>query len=347
MIEGSDGAVVRNVSEAVADKQAGTPLAVEDGQTVVIADVGEVVNNGGTDKHVPKLADNGTAGRDDKLGKMIVEGDAVVVHVERRLGIDGEGGQGRDVEQPVAAGHPVVAISGPDADVGHLEHHFIVARGLVPLALPRKAQQETAGRTALDVALREGGRIGEPAMVEGVVGIDVQRLHRQHLGGQVDARFGVRLVPAREVVGILINDFEAPSVAVGAEIHLEVVVLAQHLGRVQGEVERDAPIVDADRERRFVVGSRVRAKRITVVLSLNLHSRPRHIEAPRQGPMGLGTRDIHRVDVGAAVANGQQAVGVLQHARHLLRPDAGRSREEQKHDCCKGMDVNETGCIHF
>ena len=60
----------------------------------------------------------------------------------------------------------------------------------------------------------EGGRIGKAAAVEGIVGIHVQRLHRQHVLRQFHALHAVRVVPAREVMCILVDDVEPEALAV-------------------------------------------------------------------------------------------------------------------------------------
>ena len=120
------------------------------------------------------------------------------------------------------AGHPVVAVSPPDADVRHLEHRLVIALGLGVLSLSRHRQEETARRAALYVTLRERRRIGEPPVVEGIVSIHVQRLHRQHLGRQFDALLPLLLMPSSEIARILVDEVEAPPVVIGVDVQFEV-----------------------------------------------------------------------------------------------------------------------------
>ena len=52
------------------------------------------------------------------------------------------------------------------------------------LPLTRGAQQETACGATLNVALRKGGGVGEVSIVEGIIGIQVQRLQSHGSIGQ-------------------------------------------------------------------------------------------------------------------------------------------------------------------
>ena len=125
-------------------EDAGAPLGVVDGQLFAVADIREIVDHCGADKHVAYLSDDGAPCRDDDLGEVVVERNAIVVHPERRVAVDGERGKGREMEQPVAAWHPVVALSRADADVRHLEQRLVGGFGLGLLSLTRESQQETA-----------------------------------------------------------------------------------------------------------------------------------------------------------------------------------------------------------
>ena len=127
---------------------------------------------------------------------------------------------------------------------------------------------------ALDVALREGGGIGETATVEDVEGIQVQRLHRQQSVGQLNALHTFVVVPAGEVLGILIDDIEAKAAAIAVEVQFEVAILAHQLGRIERRAEREAKVADTYAECRLSVGFHLRLEVLTVVntFSLNLRS---------------------------------------------------------------------------
>ena len=86
------------------------------------------------------------------------------------------------MQQPALMGYEVVAVARSYANIRHLQLQVLPVEGSL-LSHARRGQEETASRAALDVALRESGRIGETAVVEGVVGIQVQGLHMQHTIG--------------------------------------------------------------------------------------------------------------------------------------------------------------------
>ena len=155
---------------------------------------------------------------------------------------------------PFLGGYEVEAVARADADVRHRELDGFFTLHLAALSLSRGAQQEAACRAALDVAVSKGGGVGEFAVVEGVVAIDVQGLHRQHVFGQRDALLSLAVEPAIEVMGVLVGDVEAEALAVQFEVQLIVIVAPQYLCGVEREVERDSQIAYAQRECRLVVG---------------------------------------------------------------------------------------------
>lgn len=297
-----------------------------------MADVGEVEDGGGADEDALHLADDGGAARDDGFGEMVADGDAIVAHVERRVAVADECGEGRDMDEPSAAGDEVVAIAGAEADVDDAEPRFVslVAHGL--LCLSCQGQQETACRATLDVALREGGGIGKTATVQRIVGTEVERAERQHVGGQRHAFLALGLIPAGEVLGVLIGQFGAPAVAIGAEVELVIAVASHELGRVEGEAEADAQIVDRGAERGLAVGTHHLCEAGALLHAVDFNPGARDVQASGHGPFGGGAHDVERVDVGPAIALREDAVGILERAVPLAASglNAGGEAYEQK-----------------
>lgn len=118
-------------------------------------------------------------------------------------------------------------------------------------------------------------------MVEAVVDIGIQRLHRQQTVGQLDALAAFMVVPALEVLGVLIGDVEAEAVAIAVEIQLVIMVLAHQLGRIERRAERKTEVADAHGERRLAVGLHLCLEVLAVVQSLGFYLRARHIHPRR------------------------------------------------------------------
>ena len=181
-----------------------------------------------------------------------------------------------------------------------------------------------AGGATLDVALREGGRVGEAAAVEGIIGIQVQRLHLQHAVGQFQALHAVLVVVAREVLGVLIDNVETEPAPIAVEVQLIVADCARRLGGVQRRTQRQAEVADAQAERRLPVGLHLRHVVLAVSRRAGRHGRAvdafgpdlcsRHVQPGPDGPSGLRPHDVRRVDVALAVSLGQLAVKTLKQA---------------------------------
>ena len=228
---------------------------------ILVADVGEVVYHREAGEPVGTyLLDDRTACGDDYLGEVIVQGDVCVVDGKRCVAIDDEGGQGGEVEQPTLCRHVVVAVACSDADVCHLEiHRHQVAIQFAVLSLSRCCEEETACRTTLYVAVGKGGRIGEPTVVEDVVGIQIQRAQLEHIARCRDiVLLAIRLVPSLEVSGILIGEVEAESLAIRAEVQFVVVIPAQQLGGVDSQTGRHPEIAHGSAESYLPVGGHLR-----------------------------------------------------------------------------------------
>ena len=185
----------------------------------------------------------------------------------------------------------------------------------------------------LDVTLCEGRGIGEAAAVEDVEGIQVQRPHRQQAVWQLNALHALVVVPAREVLGILIDDIKAEASAVAVEIQLVVTVLAHQLGRIERRTERKAEVADSHAERRLPVGFQLRVevlglpqplRRRGESLSLNLCSR--HIHPRPDRPLRCRPCDVGCVDIALTIVQCQDAVSTL---KDVLRRDM--RRRYQKH----------------
>jgi len=225
------------------------------------------------------------------------------------------------MQQPALTWHVVVAIARTYTDVRHLQFHLLIPIKGGVLTHARRCQEETAGRAPLDVALRESGGIRKATAIEDVEGIQVQRFHRQHTIGQFDAIHAIIVVPACEVLGILINDIKAKAPAITVEIQLEVTVLAHQFGRIERRTERKAEVADTHTERRFPIGFHLclemmptvgrtkRRSRLIDTFGLNLRSR--HIHSRRNSPFRCRPRNISRVDIALTISQCQQAVNAL------------------------------------
>ena len=207
------------------------------GKVLLITDIVEIEHHGHAEELVAHLANDGSATCNNGLGEMVVQRYAGVAQSQRSVAIDDERRQRGDMEQPSVVGHIVIGVAATNADVRHLELHLL-HKGLRAyvqlfalhdsfLPLTRDCQEETASRAPLDVALGERSRIGETTVVEGVEGVHVQRLLREQACRQIDTPQTLSLLPSREVVGILVDDVEAETTAIGIDIQLVVVVFAQ------------------------------------------------------------------------------------------------------------------------
>jgi len=64
----------------------------------------------------------------------------------------------------------------------------------------------------------------------------------------------LHVLPSGEVMGILVNDIESESLAIGVDVELVVIVASEELSGVEGEVEGDAHVAHSHAEGLFVVG---------------------------------------------------------------------------------------------
>ena len=177
------------------------------------------------------------------------------------------------MEQPVLARHVVITITRTDADICHLQIHITIPVERTALTHAGSCQEETAGRASLDVTLREGSGIRETAAVEHVEGIDVKRLNRQHTVRQSDAIHTLVVVPALEVLGILIDDVEAEAPPVAVEVQLVVAIFTQQLGGVERCTERQAEVADTQAERSLPVGIHLSIEMFALIYPLCLDLR--------------------------------------------------------------------------
>ena len=115
-------------------------------------------------------------------------------------------------------------------------------------------------------------------------------------------------MPACEVVGILEDDVVAEVPAVGVEVQLEVAVLAHQFGRIEGSTQRESKITHTHAERRFVVGCYLRVEFLSARHTHGLQLRTRNVESRCEGPLGLRSCDVRRVDVALEVAYGQHTI---------------------------------------
>jgi len=69
------------------------PFDVVQGETFLVAGVGEIKDHRHAEELVAPLADDGTTSRDDDLGKVIVKGYARIAEGHGRFAIDNERGQ--------------------------------------------------------------------------------------------------------------------------------------------------------------------------------------------------------------------------------------------------------------
>ena len=279
---------------------------------------------------VALLADHGPAAGDDDFGKMVVKGHTVLHETDRRVAVNDERGEGRDMQQPPLRGHVVVAVAATDADVRHFQIRDEIPVHRCVLRHCRRCQQETAGRPPLDVALRESRGIGEAPVVEDVEGIQVERLDVEQTGSQLQAPHPLVVVPPREIVGFLIDDVPAEALAVGVDVQFVVVVTSHQFGRIQRQAERNAQITQTETERRLAVGIHFRGEVLPTVIALGHNIRSGKVEPCLGSPLRLWPNDISGINVTFVVFFSQYIVEALQKVlrRHRL-PQAARRHEEQ------------------
>ena len=121
----------------------------------------------------------------------------------------------------------------------------------------------------------------------------------------------VGLLPAREVMGILIDDVEAEAAAIGVDVELVVVVTAEELSGVECQADGEAQIADSCADGRLVVGLHLRIEMVSVARALGLYLLTREVMSRQQGPLRWRTNDERRVDVALAIAGGEVVVDAL------------------------------------
>ena len=210
------------------------------GEVVLVADTSEVEHHRQSEELVAYPSHHGTATGDDGLGERVVQRYFGFANGHRGVAVDDERGQGGNMQQPVLRRHVVVAITSTDTNVRHLKLKLLIIMYSAVLSLPRRSQQETAGRTPLDVTLGKGGWIREATTVEYIEGIHIQRLQCQQVFGQFHTLLAVRIMPSGKVLSILIDDVEAETLAVRVEIQFVVALLSHQFGGIECRTKRKA-----------------------------------------------------------------------------------------------------------
>ena len=325
--------------QAHAHEGAGAPFVLVDDHVLVVEE--RVVHHqGGSGKIAGReivhdggpLVENHVQAHGLRLLALATHGEVVAV-------VDDEGGQHGEVEQPLAAEHPVVAIAAADAEVAHVEAHAgslrtpadEVVGGLDASCLVADAGEPRPRRAALDVALSEGCWEREAAVVEGVEGGQVEHLHL-HVVALQPMRPTVAVDVTGERLRPLVAGIEAQTAAVEVQVELVVLVHPTPLRRIDGQAHADAPVDSGQREGGLVAGAEVGLGIDVVDGSLGVEGVARLVQAGLEGEPAGGAHHVVGVVGGAIVAFGQHAV----HPRPPLLGGAllchGCNSNQQQHD---------------
>ena len=169
------------------------------------------------------------------------------------------------------------------------------------------AHHPTAGAAPLYVALAEGGGEREPAVVEGVVEIEVERFLR-HLSAVYVDSLASHLLMAMIGFRGEVNHVEAIAVAVGVEVQLIVLALAHELGGVDRQAQAQSAVSHRHAERAPEFGQQAGAVGCVLRLGARFHVGARQVAVELHRPPRVGTRDVGRVVFHLAVVGGQERV---------------------------------------
>ncbi len=224
--------------QAHADKEAGVVFVLVDDDVVVVEQ--GVADDGGESCEVAggEVADDGYTLVEDHVGELgaylllfAVDGDVASVE-------DDDGGEQRDVEEPLVADDEVVGIATANAEMADVDAclwnvGWGVVRGFYHFALKGESCQPGTCRAALNVRLGKGCRDGEAAVVEGVVA-----RHGEYLLIDVallDVVFVLLFDVAGEGLGTLVAGIDAITVGIGVDVQLVVFVATAETGGVDGQ----------------------------------------------------------------------------------------------------------------
>ena len=142
------------------------------------------------------------------------------------------------MEQQMGGWNKVISIACTERQLVKADGHPLYLRlGTIKTG----AYHPTSGTSLLNVALAEGCREGELAIVEGIIEIEIQCLLRDFSLMDIYLA-GSHFLVTMEGLGREIDYVEAIAVAIGIEIELKVLILASQLGWVHSQAKSQSPI---------------------------------------------------------------------------------------------------------
>ena len=314
------------------------PAGIAEFDGVDVAGAFPDVLHGEAREPVAEGAYGGAAGDDDEFGEAGLPFAFLAQFEQVAARVDGEVGDGGDVEEPLFAVAPrqdeVVAVAQADGCEGVDDAVDFVVRGGVAHgglgAVDVDARQEAAGAAPLDVALREGGGVGEVAVVEDVVAVedDVVLRHVAAFGGHAEGVvFEGHGEGAFEGVDAVDFHLEAHATAVDVEAGLDVLFLEveEHFG-LGGEGEADAAVARREAEAPFGRGGHVAGEVGALNGGVAPDVEPRQFGPQLEGPAPFGPEDVSGVVGDAVIMKVQKAVGLLDQGLCLCRQGAEAMR---------------------
>lgn len=142
------------------------------------------------------------------------------------------------MEQQMRRWNEIISIACTECQLVKADSHSLHLRlGTVKTG----ANHPTSGTSLLNVALAEGCREGEFAVVEGIIEIEIQSLLRDF--SLMDIYLATsHFLMTMECLGREIDHIKAIAVAIGIEVELKVLILASQLGWVYSQTKPQATI---------------------------------------------------------------------------------------------------------
>lgn len=156
------------------------------------------------------------------------------------------------MEQQMRRWNEIISIACTECQLVKADSHSLHLRlGTVKTG----ANHPTSGTSLLNVALAEGCREGEFAVVEGIIEIEIQSLLRDF--SLMDIYLATsHFLMTMECLGREIDHIKAIAIAIGIEVELKVLILASQLGWVYSQTKPQATSHDKPQPWRGFHGSR-------------------------------------------------------------------------------------------
>ena len=206
------------------------------------------------------------------------------------------------MEQQMRRWNEIISIACTECQLVKADSHSLHLRlGTVKTG----ANHPTSGTSLLNVALAEGCREGEFAVVEGIIEIEIQCLLRDF--SLMDIYLATsHFLMTMECLGREIDHIKAIAVAIGIEVELKVLILASQLGWVYSQTKPQATISHSHGEGSTAVGHHLGMGFRSIRLRRSFQIGSRKIASQFDGPSGMRTGDVGSIILYLVIIGCQQ-----------------------------------------